>query len=242
MLPPLGSVGRTPESPEPREPAAIGHIETPLINFIHHIYDLIGWPGVVVLMAIESAAIPLPSEVIMPLAGWFLIRSAGRPEWWIVIAALLGALGNTLGAWITYAVGAFGGRPFLNRYGRYLLISREDLDTADRWFVKRGNVAVFVGRLLPVVRTFISVPAGVARMDLRLFTVLTFAGSFLWSLLLAWAGYVLGANYGRIRTWIAPFDVPIVILIVLLIAWYIFRHVRHARASQPQSPAPPGAK
>jgi len=188
-------------------------------------------------MAIESAAIPLPSEVIMPLAGWFLIRSPGHPEWWIVFAALLGALGNTLGSWITYAVGALGGRPLLDRYGRYLLISGEDLDTAERWFARRGYWAVFVGRLLPVVRTFISVPAGVARMDLSLFTVLTFSGSFLWSLLLAWAGYVLGANYDRIRTAFGPFDIVIVIVIVLLVAWYIVRHVRRAGAAPPASHA-----
>lgn len=188
-------------------------------------------------MAIESAAIPLPSEVIMPLAGWFLIRNPGHPEWWIVIAALLGALGNTLGSWLTYAVGAFGGRPLLDRYGRYLLISGEDLDTADRWFARRGKLAVFIGRLLPVVRTFISVPAGVAHMDLPIFTALTFSGSFLWSLLLAWAGYILGANYDRIRQWIAPFDIPIVILIVLLIAWYVYRHVRRATATQPKGHA-----
>jgi membrane protein DedA with SNARE-associated domain len=222
----------------PREPAAIGHIDTSLISFIRHIYDLIGWPGVVVLMAIESAAVPLPSEVIMPLAGWFLVRSPGHPVWWILIAALLGALGNTLGSWLTYAIGALGGRPLLDRYGRYLLIDSGDLDTADRWFARRGKLAVFVGRLLPVVRTFISIPAGVARMDLTVFTVLTFTGSFLWSLVLAWAGYLLGANYDRIRQWVRPFDIPIAILIVLLIAWYIYRHLRRAASRKAEAQVP----
>jgi membrane protein DedA with SNARE-associated domain len=183
------------------------------------------------MMAIESAAIPLPSEVIMPLAGWFLIRSHGLPLWWLLVAALLGAVGNTLGSWLTYWIGAVGGRPLLERYGRYVLITRHDLDQADRWFGRFGGAAVFVGRLMPVVRTFVSLPAGVARMDLRTFTVLTLVGSFLWSLLLVSAGYVLGANFERVRHWLSAFDVPIVLLILILVALYVYRHTRRGMRS-----------
>ncbi|HTE87238.1 MAG TPA: DedA family protein [Dehalococcoidia bacterium] len=186
-----------------------------------------GWPGVVFMMAIESAAIPLPSEIIMPLAGWFLVRSGGLPLWWLLVAAVLGALGNTIGSWITYWIGAAGGRPLLERYGRYVLITNRDLDQSDRWFASYGGLAVLIGRLVPVVRTFISLPAGVALMDLRSFTLLTAGGSFLWSLMLASAGYALGANYERIRQWGGRLDVPIALLILLLLTLYIFRHTRH---------------
>jgi membrane protein DedA with SNARE-associated domain len=211
-----------------REPFAITHLEDSLVNLIRQMYTFIGWPGVVILMAIESAAIPLPSEIIMPLAGWILIRNAGLPLWWLLVAALLGAIGNTLGSWLTYWVGAAGGRPLLERYGRFLLITHHDLNTADAWFSRFGVIAVFAGRLLPVVRTFISIPAGVARMQFGMFTLLTFAGSFIWSLLLAWAGYVLGTNYERVRSVMQPFDVPIGLAILLLAALYVYRHLRRS--------------
>lgn len=213
------------------EPNTITHLEQSIISLVRQVYDFMGWPGVVLLMAVESAAIPLPSEVIMPLSGWFLIRSHGLAVWWLLVAALLGALGNTLGSWITYWIGAAGGRPLLERFGRYVLVSSHDLDRADDWFRRFGGVAVFIGRLMPVVRTFISLPAGIAEMDFLSFSVLTFAGSFIWSLLLASAGYVLGANYERVSAWMRPFDLPIGLAIVALAALYVFRHVQSGRAS-----------
>jgi membrane protein DedA with SNARE-associated domain len=182
-------------------------------------------------MAVESAAIPLPSEVIMPLAGWFLIRSRGLPLWWLPIAALLGAVGNVLGSWVTYGIGAAGGRPLLERYGRLVLVTAGDLDRADAWFSRFGGAAVFVGRLMPVVRTYISLPAGVARMDFRAFSLLTLVGSFIWSLLLVSAGYALGAGYERVREALAVLDVPIAAIIAALIVLYI---VWHLRASSPE--------
>jgi membrane protein DedA with SNARE-associated domain len=209
-----------------RETPVIGHFDQTFLQFIQHIYTVIGWPGVVVLMAIESAAIPIPSEIIMPLAGWFLIRSQGLPLSWLIAAALLGALGNTLGSLVTYWIGAAGGRPLLERYGRYVLISRHDLDQADHWFDRYGGLAVFIGRLLPVVRTFISLPAGVSRMNLRTFTLLTAAGSFLWSLWLVSAGYALGANFDRLRQMGAWFDIAVGGAIAVVVAMYIVRHVR----------------
>lgn len=202
-----------------------------LLDFISRIYELIGWPGVVVLMAIESAAIPLPSEIIMPLAGWFLIQSHGLGPWWLLLAALLGAAGNTLGSIATYWIGAVGGRPLLERYGRYVLLREHELDRADAWFRRYGSAAVFIGRLLPGVRTFISIPAGIARMDFALFNGLTFAGSFLWSLLLAWTGYVLGANYERVHHWMQPLEAPIAIAFLLLVAWYVYRHLQDGHTS-----------
>jgi membrane protein DedA with SNARE-associated domain len=177
-------------------------------------------------MAIESACIPLPSEIIMPLAGWFLVDDRGLGEQWLLLAAFCGALGNLLGSWVAYAVGAWGGRPFLLRYGRYVLISRHEVEQAERWFARYGDRAVFISRVLPVVRTFISLPAGIARMNIWRFSILTFVGSFPWSLGLAWAGFLLGENWERIREWMRPADIPILIVLAALVAWYIYRRVR----------------
>lgn len=215
--------------------APIHGIEQALIDFIRHMYDAIGWPGVIVLMAIESMAIPVPSELIMPAAGWFLIRDQGRGWEWVILAGLFGALGNTIGSWIAYEVAAYGGRPLLERYGRYLLISHHDLDRADAWFRRYGAPAAFFSRVLPVVRTFISIPAGVARMNRGSFLLLTFVGSFLWSVALAAGGYKLGENYERLRAWMRPFDIPILIVGAALVAWFVYRHVRRAFATDPEA-------
>ena len=189
------------------------------------------------MMALESAAIPLPSELIMPLAGWMLIKEKGLGLEWVALAGLFGAIGNTLGSLVAYYAGAWGGRPLVLRYGRYVLISHHDLDLADRFFDRWGAWAIFFARLLPVVRTFVSVPAGVSRMHVGQFTLFTFAGSFPWSLGLALAGYVLGENWERIRTWMRPADIPIAIVLVVLLVWYVVRHVRRAwEVPQPSGP------
>ncbi len=185
------------------------------------------WPGVVLLMAIESACIPFPSELIMPLAGWMLIKEQSLSAAYTLVAAAYGALGNTIGSIIAYAVGMWGGRPFLEKYGPYLLISRHDLDRADQWFVKSGSWTVFVSRLLPVMRTFISLPAGIARMHFIKFSVYTFLGSFIWSFALAYGGYQLGQHWEQIRAVMRPFDPFLAAIIILLIALYIFRHLKH---------------
>lgn len=211
--------------------------EEAILDFLQEVYDAVGWPGVVFFMAVESAAIPLPSELIMPLAGWLLVRNEGLDAVWLLLAGFYGALGNLLGSLVAYYVAAWGGRPLLDRFGRFLLISRHDLERADRWFDKYGTWAVFFSRLLPVVRTFVSVPAGVSRMGVWRFGVLTFAGSYPWSLGLAAGGYVLGENWERLRDWMRPADIPIAAGLILLVVWYVYRHVRRSR---PSRPAPEG--
>ena len=186
-------------------------------------------------MAIESACIPLPSELIMPLAGWMLVKERGLGAEWLVLAALFGAVGNTAGSLLAYYVGAWGGRPLVAKYGRYVLISHHDLDLADRFFRRWGNLAVFVSRLLPVVRTFVSLPAGVSKMPVWQFTAYTFAGSFPWSLGLAWGGFVLGENWERLRDWMRPADIPILIVATVLVALYVYRHVKRAWGAQPRT-------
>lgn len=188
-------------------------------------------------MAIESAAIPLPSELIMPLAGWMLIKEKGLGVEWLVLAGLFGAIGNTIGSLVAYYAGAWGGRPLVERYGRYVLISHHDLDLADRFFRRWGAWAILFARLLPVVRTFVSVPAGVSRMNVGQFTVFTFAGSFPWSLALATAGYILGENWEDLRAWMRPADYPIAAVLLVLLVWYVVRHIRRAwEAPQPSGP------
>ena len=184
-------------------------------------------------MAIESACIPLPSELIMPLAGWNLVKARGHSEEWLVLAAFFGGLGNTIGSLIAYYAGAWGGRPLVEKYGKYILISHHDLDLADRFFTRWGNLAVFASRLLPVVRTFISLPAGISRMPVLQFTGYTFAGAFIWSGLLAWAGFLLGENWEDLRAWMRPADIPILIAGAALFAWYVYRHIKRAWVDVP---------
>jgi membrane protein DedA with SNARE-associated domain len=161
--------------------------------FIVATISLLGYGGVVLLMAIESACIPLPSEIIMPFSGYLVSR--GEMNLWLV--GLAGAVGCVLGSMVAYWVGMYGGRPLIEKYGRYLLISHHDLDLADRWFAKYGEVIVFVSRLLPAIRTFIAFPAGVARMNVPRFIIYTFAGSLPWCIGLAYVGQKLGEQWDR---------------------------------------------
>jgi membrane protein DedA with SNARE-associated domain len=198
-----------------------------------------GWPGVVLLMTLETVIFVIPSEAVMPFAGWLLIKDKGHGVEWIVPAALLGGLGSTIGAWVFYYAGAWGGRPLLERFGRFFFISAADLDKGDRFFQRWGNFAVFFGRMVPLVRSFVSVPAGVARMDIRAFTLYTFAGSTIWAGLLAAIGYHLGENYEEIRNWLGPADIIVAIGLVAFVAWYVVHQVRESwegtRTSKPEA-------
>jgi membrane protein DedA with SNARE-associated domain len=189
----------------------------------------LGYAGVVLLMAIESACIPLPSEIIMPFAGYLVYT--GRFNLWAV--GFTGALGCVLGSLVAYWIGMYGGRPLIEKYGRYLLVSRHDLDLADRWFARYGEIIVFASRLLPVIRTFIAFPAGVARMNLTRFVIYTFAGSLPWCLGLAYVGQLLGEQWDKndtLKTWFHRFDFVIGIIGVLFAAWWVWRHIKHSRS------------
>lgn len=204
--------------------------EHQLVAFLEQLFHAINWGGVVIIMALESANIPIPSEVTMPLAGWFLVEAQGRSMWYaVLVGGFYGALGCTIGSVASYALGAYGGRPFLERYGKYLLITRHDLEKADRWFERWGNRAVFISRLLPIVRTFISFPAGVMRTNFSTFTLYTFVGSFIWCGALALGGYMFGANWQQLRAIMRPFDIPIALVILGAGVWYIYHHVKNFR-------------
>jgi membrane protein DedA with SNARE-associated domain len=208
-------------------------MEQSIVDFITRVYNAIGWPGVILLMTIESACIPLPSELIMPFAGWTLIQSAGLGPVYILLAAFCGGLGNLFGSLIAYAVGALGGVPLLRRYGKYILISNHDLERANRWFDRRGDWITFLARFVPAVRTFISLPAGIARMNIPKFSFYAFLASFIWSGALAYGGYLLGANWEKIRNAMRPFDYPILGLCVILVIVFIWLRLRSRRQQKP---------
>jgi membrane protein DedA with SNARE-associated domain len=200
-----------------------------LSGFIVAVISSMGYAGVALLMAIESACVPLPSEIIMPFAGYLVY--AGRFNLWAVGVA--GAVGCVVGSLVAYYVGLKGGRPFVEKYGRYILVSPRDLDLADRWFARYGEVIVFASRLLPVVRTFIAFPAGVARMNLARFTLYTFLGSLPWCIGLAYVGQILGEQWDKnetLKTWFHHFDFLIGIAILAAAVWWVWRHVKHSRA------------
>jgi len=202
-----------------------------LSGFIVATISALGYAGIVLLMAIESACIPLPSEIIMPFSG-YLVYTGRFNIWWVGVA---GAVGCVLGSIVAYYIGMYGGRPLIEKYGRYILVSRHDLDLADRWFKKYGEIIVFASRLLPVVRTFIAFPAGVARMNISRFIIYTFLGSLPWCLGLAYVGQLLGEQWDKndaLKTWFHRFDFVIGILIVAGAVWWVWRHVKSSRTPQ----------
>ncbi|MGB9301835.1 MAG: DedA family protein [Anaerolineae bacterium] len=204
-------------------------LEHQVVLFLQNLIQTVGWAGIVLAMAIESACVPLPSEVTMPLAGWMLIQARGLSVWHTFWGGCWGAVGCTLGSVVTYWIGAKGGRPLLEKYGKYVLIRTHEIEVADRWFEKYGEHTAFFSRLLPVVRTFISLPAGVARMNFAKFTVWTFAGSFIWCWVLTWAGYVFGEHWERVRELMRPFDIPILIVVCGLAGLFFYRRLKSRR-------------
>jgi len=205
----------------------LAFIDEIVIPFLNALYGAAGYVGVMVAMAIESAMVPLPSELILPYAG-FLVSDpsqieplTGRPwSFWVVV--VVATIGNTAGSLVGYAIGAWGGRPFLLRWGRFLLIRPHEIELADRFFERWGPATAFFSRLLPVVRTFISFPAGVARMPLGRFILYSTAGALPWSFLLVFAGEQLGARWVDIRHALQPFDLAIAIGVVLLVVLFVW--------------------
>lgn len=191
-----------------------------LSGWIIWIIAKLGYTGVVVSMAIESACIPFPSEIIMPFAGYLVWKG----EMSLLLVTLAGTVGNVLGSWVAYGAGYYGGRPFLEKYGRFLLISVNDLDRSDRWFLKYGDAVIFFSRLMPVVRTFISLPAGISKMNLTRFTIYTFLGSAPWCFGLAYVGLKLGEHWNTLQPYFHEFDLVIGIVLLVLLAIFIWKH------------------
>lgn len=203
-------------------------------QLIQHWYNTFGYAGIVLAMALESCLIPLPSEIVMPLAGAFTLAAFGA-RFNLVGVAIAGAVGCVIGSLVAYGIGAWGGRPFIYRYGKYVLVSRTDFERADRWFLRYGSAITFVSRLLPIIRTYISLPAGIARMRLVPFVIYTFIGSLIWCFFLAFVGQQLGSKYEQLSGIFHGLDVVIGLIIVAAIALYVVRHIRQVRheGSQP---------
>ncbi len=187
-----------------------------------------GYPGLIALMALESACLPIPSELIMPFAGY--LASIGHINLWL--AATLGALGCNIGSAVAYEVGFWGGRPFLERWGRYVLLDHRELDQVDRIFARFGAISVLVGRMLPIIRTFIALPAGIGRMNRLTFHLFTFVGSWPWCYGLAWVGYQLGTRWNddpALHAVMHSLNLAVAILVLGAIAFFVFTRVRALR-------------
>ena len=187
-------------------------------SFVINIISTLGYGGIFFLMALESALIPIPSEIIMPFSGFLVFEekfSFLAVVWW-------GTIGNLIGSVAAYLIGLYGGRPLIEKYGKFILISHHELDLADSWFKKYGSLSVLVSRMLPAARTFISLPAGIARMPFGKFCLYTFLGSLPWSFALTYAGIVSGGNWRILEPYFRKFDWAIGILGVLFIGWFIY--------------------
>jgi membrane protein DedA with SNARE-associated domain len=209
----------------------------PVRDLVTQIYEAVGYLGVALWVAIESVIVPIPSELILPFAGFLVGEGTaiepitGEPwQFWLVVLA--GTLGATIGALIAYAIGAFGGRPLIERWGRYLGITPADLDRADDFFARHGQAASFFGRMLPVIRSLVSFAAGVARMPLLPFVIFTFLGSLPWTALLVFAGMQLGANWEEVGAIVKQFEYAILaVLAVIGLAWIWFRIIKPRRSA-----------
>ncbi len=214
-------------------PEGRSHLLAILNDLITQLIGDYGYLAVFVLMTLESACVPVPSEVTMLFGGALAsaaFAGAGQ-ELDLVAVGLLGTLGNLLGSWLAYWAGAVGGRPLVDRFGRYLLVLPHEVDRAHVWFERRGEMAVFVSRLLPVIRTFISLPAGVARMPFWRFTIYTVLGCLPWTFALAWLGYALGENWTAVEDVLQPVAWAIAAGVVAVGVWWVAHRYRKVRAA-----------
>ncbi len=206
-------------------------LEAHILVLIKHFLGAVGYPGIFALMTIEGFGIPIPSELTMPFSG-FLTSVAGGSRFALPPVILVGAVGEVAGGVIAYALGYYGGRPALERYGRIVLLSPEELERGERWFRRYGDRIVLVVRLLPVIRSFIALPAGVVRMPIWRFVFYSAIGSLVWCAVLAFAGHALGQHWNSISKDISKYDPVIVAVVVLLIAFGIYKRVTAGRGEE----------
>jgi membrane protein DedA with SNARE-associated domain len=199
----------------------IGIIET-LSNTAIYLIQTFGYWGVFIAMTLESACIPFPSEITMPFAGFVVWQ--GTTNMTILGITLVATIANLFGSLIAYTIGLIGGRPLLEKYGKYILITHSKLDLADKWFEKYGYEAVLISRLLPIIRTFISLPAGIAKMDIKKFVIYTFLGSLPWCFALGYLGFLLGPQWEVIRNYFHILDILVGIGIVVLTIYLIYKY------------------
>jgi membrane protein DedA with SNARE-associated domain len=206
------------------------------INLILDWISSLGYAGIVLLMAFESACMPVPSEIVMPFSGYLVYQAETDPTYSGSVMSLLGvtlagALGCTIGSIAAYVVGLYAGRPFVLRYGKYILLREKHLVMAEKWFAKYGDAATFISRLLPVIRTVISLPAGIAKMNFKRFVIYSFVGSVPWTFMLAYIGYWLGPRWRDIESVFHSLDVVVIGAVVVLIVWYVVK-LRNNRSKE----------
>lgn len=216
-------------------------IDRVVIPFFLSLYDAVGYVGVAVAIGMETFIPIIPSEVIVPMAGWKVSQSANDPSvleplthapWNWIAVLLIATAGAVAGSFIGYLIGLWGGRPLLDRWGRYVHIHPEDLDRADAWFARYGDWAVFFGRLVPLVRALINYPAGIARMPMGRFLLFSALGSLPWNAALLLGGYLLGENYRTLYDAVRPYELVIYALVVVGFAWVIWRWLRNGSAAK----------
>jgi membrane protein DedA with SNARE-associated domain len=207
----------------------------PVRDLVTQVYEAVGYAGVALWVAIESVIIPIPSEIVLPFAG-FLVGTAGAIEpisgqpWNFALTVVAGVVGSVVGAWIAYAIGYFGGRPLIVRWGRYLLFDEDDLHRTEAFFARYGAAASLVGRVVPVVRSLVSFAAGVGRMPLLPFTIYTFVGSAVWVTFLVGAGVFLGAGWEEIGPWLKRYEYVVLALLAAAVIAFIAWKLRSRRS------------
>lgn len=192
-------------------------------EFSIKVMTLLGYPGLVFLMALESMIFPLPSELVMPFAGF--LAATGQMNIWLVL--LFATIGTLIGSLISYYMGYYGGNKFVYTFGKYVFLDEEDLKKTEKWFKKRGESTIFYSRFIPVVRHFISIPAGIGKMDLKKFCTYTVAGGLIWNAFLAYLGYLLGQNWALVRHYSEPFSIIMAVILVLGGGFVAYRHIKH---------------
>ena len=191
-------------------------------SFIVNFISGSGYFGIGILMALESACIPIPSEIIMPFSGYLVFLD--KFSLWSVV--VVGTVGNLIGSIVAYLVGYYGGRPIIEKYGKYVLLSVNDLNKAEKWFKRYGSISVFFSRMIPVVRTFFSFPAGIAKMPFCKFSLYTFFGSLPWVIFLTYIGIMTGENWQNIEVYFRRFDWLIVIVAIFGFGWWLYKKLR----------------
>lgn len=190
-------------------------------KYTTHLISTSGYLGVFLLMAAESTMVPLPSELVMPFAGY--LAYTGKFNFVYVI--FISGLGTVFGSLVSYYIGEYGGEPFLEKYGKYLLINKKDLEWTHKWFANHGEKTIFISRFIPVVRHLISIPAGIAEMNIKRFTIFTFLGGFLWNTFLAYLGYLLGQNWTLVHHYTKPLSYVVVVLLIAGVVFFVYKHV-----------------
>ena len=191
-----------------------------LVEYIVLGMSIGGYFGLFILMALESMIAPVPSEVVMPFAGYLVLQ--GRFDFWA--AVFVSGLGSVFGSILSYYIGAYLGRPFILKFGKYLLLEEEHLQWTEKWFKKQGEKTIFISRFVPVVRHLISIPAGIAKMSLKKFVVYTFIGAAIWNFILLYAGFKLGEHWGKIHQYSRELDIILVVAVVLFLVYFIWKH------------------